>query len=520
MVTDWHPTPNTLRRAILYRMGLGLFLALPVSLIEEIPLDHLRAITAGLGAVIPLGLWVLYGIRVGWDLDRLARRVAVGDLIAASLVVALSGTVVGPFVFLYPLAVVASSFLLGPGASYYSAAASLTLHIGIYLLVGGTTPEVAIRGLALQGLMLVSLAALSDGLAARVYRQSVRIQHRDRDVHTLTALASEVLGRLDVGLLVIDPKGRIQLSNPHAKAMLRPAGSAQADTLVKLAPTLARYFQAWRNGKIADAGELVASAEGEENHTFAYRFTPLEESAEGSILINLYDLTEVRGRAFKERLAALGRLSANLAHELRNPLSSIQQATQLLAEQGANPHLTEIIRSETQRMDRWVETLLHSLRPPTGSPVTLLLAPVVVSTVQLLEGEAKEATIDQDVPPDLTVCIDEGPMQQIIWNLGLNALRHGCTEAGVGVSIRARAVNTHRSRIEVLDRGPGIAHSHRTKIFEPFYSTAPGGTGLGLSLVRELVEANGGSITVDNRPGGGSRFAVELPRRCAKGGMH
>ncbi|MEF8794296.1 sensor histidine kinase [Thiohalorhabdus sp.] len=532
MTAQWTPSLATLRRALLYRAGLGLLLALLAATWgDSPPLDRLSLLDVGaaIGIVVATGLGVLYRLRTGGHPYWLGFSLVAGDFLATTLLVWFSGPIDGPLVFLYPLAVVSTSFLLGPGASYYGAAIAFMLQGSGYLVLGGPDLETAGQELVLNGLLLVALAALSDGLANRLHRHEVRAQRRDRDVRTLTDLAEQVLERVDSGLLVVDGRGYIQLSNPEGEHLLGEVKDPENTHLGHRLPALNRLFRDWKADQGPAGGELTTLIPEEEeeqvSHVVAYRFTPLGSHEGGTTLIHLYDLTEARERQHEqertERLAALGRLSANLAHEIRNPLSAIQHAGQLLAEKGTDTRMTGIIQKEADRLNDWVETLLHHLRPPTGQARTLELEPLVANAARLLGSEGDSdggGRLDWEVPSGLTACIDEGHLQQILWNLGVNAIRHGGTVDGEGSCIRARAITSGATRIEILDRGPGIPVGKREQVFEPFYTTAARGTGLGLGLVRELVEANNGIITIEDRPDGGACIAVELPTQCHGGG--
>ncbi|KPV41418.1 hypothetical protein AN478_02245 [Thiohalorhabdus denitrificans] len=530
MPNGWTPSLANLRRSVLYRTALVLLLAaVTVRWGQLAPFEPLalRDLAAALWIEVVVGLWVLYRLRAGGHPVRLAGALVVGDFLAATHLVWFSGPIDGPLVFLYPLVVVSSSFLLGPGVSFYAAAAAFLLQGLGYLLLGGPEPDVAIRALALQGLLLVALAALSDGLTTRLLRHQQQAHRRAQDVHTLTALTEQVLDRVDNGLLVVEDQGAIRFANPQADRFLAPAPAPELEQLDSRSPRLFRAFRQWRRGLGPETGELQAESYGEphqEPHVLAFRFTPLGFPGHQTTLISLYDLTEARRRQhaqeLTERLAALGRLSANLAHEIRNPLSSIQHAGQLLDEQGADGRLTGIIQRETRRLDEWVETLLRHLRPPNGQARELEVGPMLEGAVRLLASESgpeNPGCFHWEAPDGLTACVDEGHLQQILWNLGVNAVRHGGASADTPGRIRARAAGAERVRLEVLDHGPGISERLRETVFEPFYTTSPEGTGLGLGLIRELVEANHGTIAIGDRPGGGACVAVELPRHCSKG---
>ncbi|MFP4561473.1 MAG: sensor histidine kinase [Thiohalorhabdus sp.] len=530
MPSGWTPSLANLRRSVLYRTALVLLLALATFRWGTLaPFESLtiRDLAAALGIEVVVGLWVLHGLRTGGHPIRLAAALVVGDFLAATHLIWFSGPIDGPLVFLYPLAVVSSSFLLGPGVSYYAAAGAFLLQGAGYLLLGGPEPDTAIRALALQGLLLVALAALSDGLTTRLLRHQQQAHRRAQDVHTLTALAEQVLDRVDNGLLVVEDQGAIRFANPQADRFLAPAPAPELEQLDIRSPRLFRAFRRWRRGQGPETGELRAELpeEGqEEAHVLAFRFTPLGFPGRQTTLISLYDLTAARQRQraqeLTERLAALGRLSANLAHEIRNPLSSIQHAGQLLAEQGADSRLTGIIQRESRRLDEWVETLLRHLRPPSGQARELELAPILEGAARLLaseQGPAEPGCFQWEAPDGLTVCADEGHLQQVLWNLGTNAIRHGGATPDRPGRFRARALGPDRVSVEVLDSGPGIPERRRETVFEPFYTTASEGTGLGLGLIRELVEANHGTIAIGDRPGGGACVAVDLPRHCSKG---
>ncbi|MFB6259809.1 MAG: histidine kinase dimerization/phospho-acceptor domain-containing protein, partial [Thiohalorhabdaceae bacterium] len=372
MTAHWTPFLATLRRALLYRAGLGLLLALLAGTWgDSPPLDRLSLIDVGaaIGIVVTASLGVLFRLRTGGHPYWLGFYLVAGDFLAVTLLVWFSGPVDGPLVFLYPLVVVSTSFLLGPGASYYGAAAAFLLEGSGYFVLGGPDLATAGQELVLNGLLLVALAALADGLANRLHRHEIRAQRRDREVRTLTELAEQVLERVDSGLLVVDSQGHIQLSNPEAERLLGIDPDADKTYLGERLPALDRLFQQWKRQRGAGGGELTTTIAGEEeptSHVVAYRFTPLGSHDRGTTLIHLYDLTEARERQREqertERLAALGRLSANLAHEIRNPLSGIQHAGQLLAEQGTDTRLTGIIQRESDRLNEWVETLLRHLR--------------------------------------------------------------------------------------------------------------------------------------------------------------
>ena len=222
-------------------------------------------------------------------------------------------------------------------------------------------------------------------------------------------------------------------------------------------------------------------------------------------------------RAQTTKLASLGRLSASIAHEIRNPVGAMSHAGQLLAESPvispAEKRLTDIIRVNGSRVSQIVESMLTLSRRDTTQPEQIPLAPWLdhfchefVQTLELYEDTVRCA----ETAADLVVRIDPTHLHQIIWNLCDNAVKYASETAGaIEVELSCgRLEHSGRGYLEVADRGPGIDADKVEEVFEPFYTGKDGGTGLGLYICRELCECNGASLSYQPRPGGGSVFRI------------
>jgi signal transduction histidine kinase len=238
----------------------------------------------------------------------------------------------------------------------------------------------------------------------------------------------------------------------------------------------------------------------------------------------LDDLTEQRALEEQvqraQRLSALGRLAGGLAHEIRNPLGITRAAAQMLhrelSEHARHGEYTEVIQTEIDRIDRLVEQLLSYARPLPLQRGSVDVEAVVERTVALTRAYARQQQIllHCDIEDQLPFIEGDGELlHQALVNLLLNGIT--ATGQGGNVSIAAKAAAGESSRqvvmITVSDTGRGIAPADLPHIFDPFFTTRADGTGLGLSLVQQIIEEHGGTIEVDSQPGCGARFLLRIP---------
>ena len=220
------------------------------------------------------------------------------------------------------------------------------------------------------------------------------------------------------------------------------------------------------------------------------------------------------------KLASLGRLTASIAHEIRNPLGAIGHAAQLLEESealtAADLRLTSIISEHTRRVNTVVENVLQLSRPGTSLPQHIRLHPWLDDFVDEFthSGLCHRGQISYRVEPeDLEVYMDPNLLHQVVWNLCQNAASHG--DVGVEpVFIRLLGGHSEASRIpylDIIDTGPGVAAEIADQIFEPFFTTGGSGTGLGLYIAREICESNQAQLRLHPVPEGGSRFRITFP---------
>jgi len=221
---------------------------------------------------------------------------------------------------------------------------------------------------------------------------------------------------------------------------------------------------------------------------------------------------EARMRA-ADRLASLGRMAANIAHEIRNPLASLSGAVEVLAAGAVDEtreRLGNIVLKETDRLNAIIRDFLEYARPAPLNRVTLNVAEVVDEVLVLLEHRATPGTLKvvREFPATLSWSVDRQQFRQVVWNLCLNALQAMPDGGELTVSMTGTA---GRLLVRVADTGEGITGDDLAHIFEPFYSTKIDGTGLGLALVHRVVQDHGGEIDVQSRAGVGAVFTLTLP---------
>ncbi len=364
----------------------------------------------------------------------------------------------------------------------------------------------------------LSLAYLSHQLGQRARASQALADKRGEEVANLFEVNELIIRRMRTGVLVVDADNHIKLANEAASLLLGDGSEGEPDSrgvsLLHTAPELARRLQRWRNGWQTDETPMQLSPDQPEVQP---RFARLLADSDTS-LIFLDDATVVSRRAESLTLAALGRFSASLAHEIRNPLAAINYAVQLLEESqqivDGDRRLLQIIHQQCQRTNGIVESVLSLARRERATPEHVDLntfARRFVDEYQQtlsIETDTLEAIIGAKPVPAL---VDARHLQQVVTVLVQNALNYGRLP-GESARVRVRVFQSDsRPMIDVMDRGPGIPEAVAAQLFRPFFTTSEHGTGLGLYIARELCRANQATLEYVPVPGGGSCFRITLP---------
>ncbi|WP_085656232.1 MULTISPECIES: PAS domain-containing sensor histidine kinase [unclassified Pseudomonas] len=357
------------------------------------------------------------------------------------------------------------------------------------------------------GALCFAASLLVQGLMQRLEVSEHLAERRASEVEGLEALNALILQRMRTGILVFDEQRRIQLANHSAQALL---GRQHLEGLLidDCAPGLVERLQLWLSNPSLRPQSLKMPGEGP---VLQPSFIALEQSPGRQTLVFLEDLAQIAQQAQQLKLAALGRLTAGIAHEIRNPLGAISHAAQLLGESeeldGADRRLTQIIQDHSQRMNRVIENVLQLSRRQQSEPQRLDLKPWLERFV----AETREqATARQSLhvhigAGDLRTLMDPDQLTQVLDNLVRNGWRHSGAlheQAEVWLELSLDP-ESRQAVLHVQDNGPGVAPDQQAHLFEPFFTTSSQGTGLGLYLSRELCESNQARLDFKPRQGGG-----------------
>jgi two-component system sensor histidine kinase PilS (NtrC family) len=474
------------------------------------------------------------------------------DVAIVTALVAFTGGVESIFGFLYVPITVSAALLLGRRGAYAASALAALAYGSLMILPSfgvlgegpatGTLPiQLALFGVHAGALLLVAL--LASALSHERDRAGDALDQRTRALRHLQRLHERTVESLTSGLLTTDSMGRITTFNPEAERITgRLAAEVLGRTLGEVIPEApefvhrgiaqgarvdrARLRLRFRNATGDDlhlgiAGSVLRSAEGEPaGHVEIFQDDTKVVEME----------TELRRQ---ERLAAVGALSAHLAHEIRNPLAAISGSIQILegslggdVENEETRRLFRIAVRETDRLNQLITDFLQYARPAPTRPGCVGLATVVDEVLDMF-GSVRPASVSiaLHVDPALRVRVDESQLRQLLWNLLLNAVQAMPDGGSLAIDAAALPPQAQASgdrsgspeegarwvEIEVADSGAGIPEDVLDHIFDPFFTTKKDGTGLGLATVHRIVEASGGHLGVESAVGRGTTFRVRLP---------
>ncbi|QLG89528.1 PAS domain-containing protein [Chitinibacter bivalviorum] len=498
---------NVFRLLIIIGLMVGIF-TLSRSPLAESPDVLLVAVI--LGAYTLFAMLFTWGIakrRPKFDL-QLSAQVMIDVLFIVCLMHLGGGIKSGLGILLLPYLAAAGLIARGRMSIFHASIATIALLLELsWSFLTDTPSDIAPMPTALLSIATFAVAWLAFRLSRYAEENRALAEQRSVDLANLAQVNERILQDVSDGVFVVDEFDVIRQFNEQAVRVtgLRPAiGSPLSADIPELAAPLAR----WRSQQ-GVATELVQTADG--RNTLRARFVPLSLEMRGHVLIYLEDMARLRREAQQLKLAALGRLTANLAHEIRNPLGAISHAAQLMEEEASDDpllqKLTRIINDNSMRLERMVKDVLELNRRDRVNRQDIRLAEWLTNFNEqfiLQEKIAHPMAIECD--SHVIVRFDSGHLHQVLWNLARNGWRYCSQSAG---SVQILVTRQHDFWVlDVLNDGPPVPADAQSQLFEPFFTTESKGTGLGLYIAREICAANGALLEYLSPPSGGACFRI------------
>ncbi len=507
---------------------------------EVLPINYLYS-TAG----VTYGLTLLY-IGAGQIIRSRKINLAIqlaGDLLVETLLVYFTGALDSPFSFLYLVSIITASMMLYRRGGLFAASGAVILYgaVGDLILYGliplpeqsfivptaWTTSRLYLN-VATNFAGFYATALLTSYIAEKLQKTSEELDANRQNLAALRALNQNVVESIPSGLIALSPEGTVSFVNPAGSSILR----REPREVIGRHISEIGFFrpEEWEEARRTIAAEGVVRVEknnfrgdGDDN-SIGYALTPLntlEGTASGYTLI-FQDLTDMKKLEaelrLKDRMAAVGELSAGIAHEIRNPLAAIAGSVQVLRKSTAlsqqEQRLMSIILKESERLNKSIADFLRFVRPQEKRTAEFDIAASLSETLDLLANSPElrpDHRIERQIAPQsFTLAGDTDQIRQVFWNLARNAVQAMPLGGVLRVSTEV-APDTYR--ICFTDSGRGMSEIDQRRLFQPFRTNFPSGTGLGMAISYRIVQEHGGRIDVASRPGTGTMITVSLPRR-------
>lgn len=464
----------------------------------------------------------------------------VWESLFVSILVIITGGITSTYSFFFNLAIINASFLFGRREALCTAGlcgviygAILDLHyygklerFALFHDISDLYGANHVLALIFTNLLAFFLTAILTGFLAERARESEKaLKKKEIDYEELESVNSIIVSTLDSGLVTVNSQGKIRVFNRYAAELTGIEQLAAYD--LPFSEIFPEVDLAKTDNLQDSRHESIYKSKSGEKRILGVKSAPLLDKEGHSIgaVVDMLDVTDLRAMESRlkraDRLAAIGELSARIAHEVRNPLASISGSVQLIAESGAVPEadkkLLAIIQRETARLDSMLSEFLQYARPFPPVIRRFSLKNLITELSTLLQGDSRFSAVkitDLTQEP-LEVHADHDQIRQTVWNLLLNAAESMPDGGEIRIeSHLGKAASSAEQDFLFLsftDTGCGIDPASMVTVFEPFFTTKQGGTGLGLANVYRILEAHKGSIAVESQLGSGTRFTISLP---------
>ena len=462
-------------------------------------------VIANIGVVLTSRWWQQYSTSTAMI------GIVVADIVSLTGLMYLSDGISSGLAALILVSVAVGAILLSRRiAAFLAAIASISVIYEEFYLGISTSGQVDVFQAGIFGGLYFITAIALQALANRMQENELITLTQKAELDDLEQLNRQIIQRMRTGIIVVDADNSVRMHNHSARTLV---GLPGGQTLTELPPQLADRINKWRQDITVRAAPFKVA---EHSSQIRINFAPVRpEQADGEVTIFIEDTSEVQQQAQQLKLAELGRLSASIAHEVRNPLGAISHAAQLLNESGdltdADQRLTDIITSHCQRMNGVVENVLEMSRRRSPEPHRLNLKDLLQEFISDAALGFNDAEIEIAIDPANTVVrIDPSHFNQTLTNLIDNGLRYS-EENGAGRKVLLEGgidSTSDRPFLHVIDFGVGVDPEQVGDLFQPFSTTAIGGTGLGLYISKELCDANQAQLSYLKSPKAGSCFRI------------
>lgn len=453
--------------------------------------------------------------------QRLLSTLLVVDILAISLVTYSSGGSISGFSLLHLVTISAGGILIkGRMSTLLAAIATITsLFIEVYLSISYIDAAKQYVQSGLLGALLFTTSIYLQSLSERMRKSAMLTEQQASSIYNLEQLNQKIIQRMRTGIMVVRPSGELITYNDAASRMLElpPVDQRlQSNKQIALTTEIASYLKSWSNNSRISLPPIFLRHSG---INIQVSFALLNVSSGSDILVFLEDTSQFVQRAQQMKLASLGRLTASIAHEIRNPLGAISHASQLLQEaetlNDGDLRLLDIILNHCNRVNMIIEDVLHMSRHQQQNAERIELKQWLAQFTKIYDETHaldRNIEIEIDIPHDvLEVKFITSQLEQIVNNLVENGLRYSEKATGkASIKIQGGLRTENRPFLCIIDDGVGIPKGAEANLFEPFYTTEKGGTGLGLYISKELCEANQAQLSYARTAEGKSSFCVNF----------
>jgi two-component system, NtrC family, sensor histidine kinase PilS len=515
---SWH----LLLLFFIYRLILAsLLLVLFVTEVGPMFLGHHNPALFAMVGIAYLGLVAASGIPLylrSSDPQKQSYMQVYVDIIAITLLMHASGGVTTGLGMLLVISIAFGSALMrGRTALVFASIASFcVLGEQIFSELNNSFLATSYTQAGMLGASFFAMAILADALSRNLRESEQLVSQRELDLANLEQLNDYIIQQLQAGIIVVDTNERIRLMNEYAWYLLGMPDAKTGQLLEQASPELSHQLADWNIDHTSQPQTLNSTSGGRELQA---RFTRLGSTHQAGTMIFIEDTATLTTRAQQMKLASLGRLTASIAHEIRNPLGAISHAQQLLGESSnldkADRRLNQIIRTNTDRVNEIIESVMKLSRRQQSRVDSIKLKAWLESFADEFSHSHKLATQAMQItvqPESTEVQADPTQLRQLLANLCENSICHFHQEIEQ-LSMRINGgVNPGSGGpfLEIIDNGPGISPEVARQIFEPFFTTRNAGTGLGLYIAKELSEANNIELEYKPTPMGGSCFRISF----------